>query len=131
MVLAVDVPAAGWVLNVLVALLGVPAVPRAVTVTVYLVAGCSGHTVCQAVWPWRVPPAWARPAVTLTFMILPCATVTETPRVVFTFLLPSAGVMDTWAPLLATVFMPFDDPCRVVLGDEEPEHAAASRHRAA
>ena len=57
MVLAVKVPAGRSVLNVLVAVVVLPSVPVAVTVTVYLVAACSGHTVCQAVWPCRVPAA--------------------------------------------------------------------------
>src|SRR5215813_14726457 len=112
MVLAVNVPAGRAVLNVLVVVVVLLSVPRAVTVTVYRVDACSGHTVCQAVWPCRVPSAWACPAVTVTLSILPRVTVTETPRAVFTFLLPSAGVTETTGPLLATVFVPpFDDPC--------------------
>src|SRR6266516_3836255 len=107
--------------------------PVAVTVTVYLAPACSGHTVCQAVWPWSVPAAVTWPAFTLTFWILPCVTVTETPRPVFTPALPFAGVMDTAAPLLDTVFGPPPaDPCWpfAAPGDEEPEQAVTSRHRA-
>src|SRR5689334_19537356 len=131
MVLAVNVPAGRWVLNVLVVVAVLPSVPVAVTVTVYLVAACSGHTVCHAVWPCRVPAAVMCPAVTLTFSILPCATATETPRPVFTFLLPFAGLIDTWAAEVDTVFVPVD-PCWPVAvpDDEEPEQAVASRHTA-
>src|SRR5689334_20627088 len=130
MVLAVNVPAGRWVRNVLVLVVVLPSVPFAVTVTVYLVAACSGHTVCQAVWPCRVPTAVACPAVTLTFMILPCVTATATPRPVFTFLLPSAGVIDTWAAGVDTVVVPPFDPCWPVAvpDDEEPEQAVVSRH---
>src|SRR5499427_674761 len=132
MVLAVNVPAGLWVLNVLVAVVVLPSVPLAVTVTVYLVPVCSGHTVCQLVWPCRVPAAVACPAVTLTFSILPCATVTETPRLVFTFLLPFPGLIDTWAAEVDTVVVPPFDPCwPVAVPDgEEPEQAVASRHTA-
>src|SRR5690242_12894545 len=132
MVLAVNVPAGRWVLNVLVVVAVLPSVPFAVAVTVYLVAACSGHTVCQAVWPCRVPAAVACPAVTLTFSILPCATVTETPRLVFTFLLPFAGLIDTWAAEVDTVVVPPFAPCCPVAvpDDEEPEQAVASRHTA-
>src|SRR5690348_8707925 len=131
MVLAVNVPAGRAVLNVLVVVVVLLSVPRAVTVTLYRVDACSGHTVCQDVWPCRVPPAWRWPAVTLTFSILPRVTVTETPWLVFTFVLPFAGVIDTTGPVLATVFVPpFDDPCWLVLVDEEPEQAVASRARA-
>src|SRR5580704_2603330 len=133
MVLAVNVPAGRRVLNVLVVVVVLPSVPTAVTVTVYWVAACSGHTVCQAVWPWRVPAAEAWPAVTLTVRILPCATVTDTPRPVFTCVLPVAGLMETTAPDLARVFVPPPlDPCWAPggLDDEEPEQAVTSRHRA-
>src|SRR5215472_13962064 len=109
--MAVNVPAGRWVLNVLVAVVVLPSVPFAVTVTVYLVPACSGHTVCQPVWPCRVPAAVTCPAVTLTFWILPCVTATETPRLVFTFLLPFAGLMDTTAPSWVTVLVPPVDPC--------------------
>src|SRR6266566_7289483 len=130
MVLAVNVPAGCLVLNVLVVGVVLPAVPTAVTVTVYLAPACSGHTVCQAVWPCSVPAAVTWPAVTLTFWILPCVTVTETPRPVFTPVLPFAGLMDTAAPLLTTVFVPPADPRWPVAvpGDDEPEQAVASRH---
>src|SRR5215470_13274563 len=132
MVLAVNVPAGRWVLNVLVVVVVLPSVPFAVTVTVYLVPVCSGHTVCHAVWPCRVPTAVACPAVTLTFSILPCVTVTETPRPLFTFLLPFAGLIDTWAAEVDTVVVPPFDPCWPVAvpDDEEPEQAVASRHTA-
>src|SRR5215831_17897618 len=108
MVLAVNVPAGRAVLNVLVAVVVLPSVP------------------C------RVPAAVACPAVTLTFSILPCATVTETPRLVFTFLLPFAGLIDTWAAEVDTVVVPPFDPCWPVAvpDDEEPEQAVASRHTA-
>ncbi len=68
----------------------------------------SGHSVCQAVFVWSVKapgaPLW--PSDTVTFWILPCATVTEMPLPVLTSLLPFAGVMDTAAPSLATVCGP-------------------------
>src|SRR5215470_16578557 len=130
MVLAVNVPAGRAVLNVLVVVVVLLSVPRAVTVTVYRVDACSGHTVCQAVWPCRVPLAWTWPAVTLTFSILPRVTVTETPLLVFTFVLPFAGVIDTTGPVLTTVFVPPFDPCWLVLVDEEPEQAVTSRAKA-
>jgi len=61
---------------------------------------------------------------------LPRVTVTETLWLVFTFVLPFAGVIDTTGPVLATVFVPpFDDPCWLVLVDEEPEQAVASSAR--
>src|SRR6516162_8222215 len=131
MVLAVNVPAGRSVLNVLVVVVVLPSVPLAVTVTLYWVDACNGHTVCQAVWPCSVPAVWRWPAVTLTFSILPRVTVTEISRLVFTFVLPFAGVIDTTGPVLATVFVPpVDDPCWLVLVDEEPEQAVASRARA-
>src|SRR6516225_9232016 len=130
MVLAVNVPAGCPVLHVLVAVVGFPSLPVAVTVTVYWVPACSGHTVCQAVWPCRVPAAVVCPAVTVTFWILPCVTVTETPRPVFTWALPFAGVIATTAPSWVTVLVPPVDPCRPVAvpDDDEPEQAVASRH---
>src|ERR1700719_455394 len=132
MVLAVNVPAGCSVLNVLVAVVVLPSVPTAVTVTVYRVAACSGHTVCHAVWPWSVPAAVTCPAATLTFCILPCVTVTETPRSVFTAALPVFGLMETTAPDLAKVFVAPVDPCWPVdvFDDDEPEQAVTSRHRA-
>src|SRR6516165_5219557 len=131
MVLAVNVPAGCSVLNVLVVVVVLPSVPTAVTVTVYRAPVCSGQTVCQDVWPWSVPAAVTWPAATLTFWILPRVTVTVTPRLVFTFVLPLAGLIVTRAPVLATVFVPPVDPCwPAVPDDDEPEQAVTSRHRA-
>src|SRR6516225_5340400 len=117
MVLAVNVPAGRSVLNVLVVVVVLPSVPLAVTVTLYWVDACNGHTVCQAVWPCNVPAVWRWPAVTLTFSILPRVTVTETSRLVRTFVLPFAGVIDTTGPVLATVFVPPFDPWWAGLDD--------------
>src|SRR5579859_384487 len=132
MVLAVNDPAGRSVLNVLVVLVVLPFVPVAVTVTLYRVAACNGHTVCHPVWPCSVPAAVAWPSDTVTSRILPCATVTDTPRLVFTFLAPFAGFITTWAASLARVFAPPPDPWTAVFApdDKDPEQAVTSRHRA-
>jgi hypothetical protein len=58
--------------------------------------------------------------------------VTDTPRLVFTFVLPFAGLIATRAPLLATVLVPPDEPAGPVAvpDGEEPEQAVTSRHNA-